>query len=94
MNITIRNIDNQLYREIKAEATREGINIGTAINSAIRLWLDRKRLQTKPVRSFLKLEAIDFGPGTENLSEEHDKYMCGHGPRFKKGWRQEGCSRI
>lgn len=77
MNITIRNIDNQLYREIKAEATREGINIGTAINSAIRLWLDRKRVQVKPVRSFLELEAIDFGPGNENLSEEYDKYLYG-----------------
>lgn len=61
----------------KAEATREDINIGTAINSAIRLWLDRKRAQAKPVRSFLELEAIDFGPGTENLSEEHDKYLYG-----------------
>lgn len=77
MNITIRNIDDQLYREIKAEASREGMNIGIAINSAIRLWLDRKSAQAKPMRSFLELEAIDFGPGTENLSEEHDKYLYG-----------------
>ena len=77
MNITIRNIDAQLYREIKAEATREGINTGTAINSAIRLWLNRRRAQVKPERSFLELEPIDFGPGTENLSEEHDKYLYG-----------------
>ncbi|MBW6518148.1 MAG: hypothetical protein K0A89_06570 [ANME-2 cluster archaeon] len=77
MNITIRNIDTQLYREIKAEATREGINIGTAINSAIRLWLNRKRAQVRPGRSFLELESMDFGPGTENLSEEHDKYLYG-----------------
>lgn len=77
MNITIRNIDSRLYREMKAEATREGINIGTAINSAIRMWLNRKRTQAKPERSFLELEPIDFGPGTENLSEEHDKYLYG-----------------
>ena len=75
--MNIRNIDTQLYREIKAEANHEGINTGTAINSTTRHWLNRKRAQAKPVRSFLELEAIDFGPGTENLSEEHDKYLYG-----------------
>lgn len=43
MNITIRNIDDELYHEFKAEAIRTGTTIGTAINSAIQMWLDQKK---------------------------------------------------
>ncbi len=75
MNITIRNIDDELYHEFKAEAIRTGTTIGTAINSAIQMWLDKKK--RTPKYSFLDYKAADYGDGTENLSENYKQYMYG-----------------
>jgi len=75
MNITIRNIDDELYHEFKAEAIRTGTTIGTAINSAIQMWLDQKK--KTPKYSFLDYKAADYGDGTENLSETYKQYMYG-----------------
>jgi hypothetical protein len=77
MNITIRNIDDSLYREIKADASREGITIGTAVNRAIRVWLNRKSTRSISRHSILELDAIDFGEGTENLSEDFEHNLYG-----------------
>lgn len=76
MNITIRNIDDELYREFKAEAIRTGTTIGTAINSAIQMWLDQKKKRTLKY-SFLDYKAVDYGEGTENLSETYKQYLYG-----------------
>lgn len=77
MNITIRNIDDSLYREIKADASREGITIGIAVNRAIRVWLNRKSTRSISRHSILELDAIDFGEGTENLSEDFEHNLYG-----------------
>jgi len=76
MNITIRNIDDKLYHEFKAEAIRTGLTVGAAINSAIQVWLNQKHKKT-PKYSFLEYNAVDFGEGTENLSENYEQYLYG-----------------
>ena len=76
MNITIRNIDDELYHEFKAEAIRTGLTIGAAVNIAIQGWLNQKHKKA-PKYSFLEYEAVDFGEGTENLSENYEQYLYG-----------------
>ena len=40
MEVLIKNIDERLYRALKAKASLKGISVGEAINDAIRLWLE------------------------------------------------------
>ena len=76
MNITIRNIDDESYHKFKAEAVKAGLTIGAAVNDAIQSWVAQKNKKT-PKYSFLEYDGIDFGEGTENLSEDHDQYLYG-----------------
>lgn len=42
VDITIRNLDEKLLREFKAEAVRQGKTYGEAFNEAMILWLKHK----------------------------------------------------
>ena len=41
MDITIRNVDDEIYRRVKARAALEGRTIGDVLNEAMRTFLDR-----------------------------------------------------
>lgn len=57
MDTTIRHIDENVYRKLKAKAALEGLSIGEAITEAIKTWLGYRKekkasiLDIKPVRS-------------------------------------------
>ncbi len=69
MNITIRNIDEESYRALKARAALEGKPIGKMINEAIRALLDRPG--AVPRRSTLRdLKPEPYPAGNERLSQE------------------------
>ena len=76
MNITIRNIDDELYHKFKAEAVRAGLTIGAAVNDAMQVWIAHKNKKA-PKYSFLQYEGVDFGAGTENLSEDYEQHLYG-----------------
>ncbi|MCD6515325.1 MAG: hypothetical protein J7L07_10415 [Candidatus Odinarchaeota archaeon] len=46
-SITIKNIDEKLYQEFKAEAIRQGLRVSDAINEAMREWLIRRKRESK-----------------------------------------------
>lgn len=46
-SITIKNIDEKLYQEFKAEAIRRGLRVSDAINEAMREWLIRRKRESK-----------------------------------------------
>ncbi|MDO8642722.1 MAG: hypothetical protein Q7R76_04000 [Candidatus Woesearchaeota archaeon] len=75
MQITIRDVDEKIFREFKADAVRKGMTLGTAINFAMqkfRAELTKKRpLFTQLVTPF------DGGKGSEHVSEEVDSIMYG-----------------
>ena len=83
MNATIRNIDERLYRSLKARAAGEGRSIGEVLNDAIREYLLSRKIQRGKRRSrpgFLDLGPVDLGPGTERLSDEIDELLYGREP--------------
>ena len=71
MDITIRNMNEEAYRELKARAAIKGIKIGEALNLAIRCWLEEREIGKRNVVP----EPSDWGKGTEMLSEEINKYL-------------------
>lgn len=79
MNITIRDIDEKAWRELRSMAVKKGLATGKAINMAIRVWIQKetegkKRKQT----SFFALKPIAFkGPAAEYASLDVDKILYG-----------------
>ena len=71
MDITIRNLNEEVYRELKSQAALKGINIGEALNLAIRHWLNER----EKGKRIIEPESSDWGKGTETLSEEINKYL-------------------
>ncbi|MDX2181911.1 MAG: hypothetical protein SFV18_20120 [Bryobacteraceae bacterium] len=76
MTTTIRNLDPEAFRELKARAVRDGKTIGEAVSEAIRSYNSNGNGRKK--KTLMELwTPIDLGPGTENLSMEIDKVLYG-----------------
>lgn len=76
VDTTIRNLDEEAYRALKARAALTGRTVGDAINEAIRAWLARPDPGRKTA-SFFELAPEDLGEGTEHLSESIDSIVYG-----------------
>lgn len=76
MDTTIRNLDENAYRALKARAALEGRSIGQVVSDALNLYLLRPAPEEKTV-SILDWKPVDFGPGTERLSEQIDEILYG-----------------
>jgi hypothetical protein len=62
MKVLIKNVDENLYRMLKAKATIEGISVSEAINEAIKLWLLNKDLdRIKVIKNKEFWRAVDEG---------------------------------
>ena len=73
MQLSIKNVEQEIFREFKAESVRDGLEVGESLNMAMKLWIDAH--QRKPRMSFLNLKPKDWGKGAERLSEEIDKVL-------------------
>ncbi|MGH3132515.1 MAG: FitA-like ribbon-helix-helix domain-containing protein [Gaiellaceae bacterium] len=71
MDTTIRNLDEDAYRQLRARAVLSGRTIGELVNEAIRSYLGRPR-PPLPTSSLADLVPEDYGKGQERLSEEID----------------------
>jgi hypothetical protein len=76
MNITIRNLQDSIFRQFKAKAVEENMKLGDALTQAMESWLKEKK-RTKPKGKLSDLPSWDWGPGTENSSQEIDKIVYG-----------------
>jgi plasmid stability protein len=76
MDTTIRNLDEQAYRAIRARAVIEGRPVGELITEAIRSYIARNtaRLANASLRD---LKPAPFPDGNENLSAEIDAIVYG-----------------
>jgi plasmid stability protein len=71
MDTTIRNIDEKMYRALKAKAALAGKTVGEMVNEAIQVYLARPDAHAK--RGSLKdLKPEEYPSGNERLSEEVD----------------------
>lgn len=76
MDTTIRNLDEQAYRRLKAHAALHGQTIGEAMNQAIRTYLTQQTSIEKTGRS-RDIPSADLGEGSEALSEQVDESLYG-----------------
>ena len=77
MDITIREVDEELYRQAKARAALMGATVGCVVNMALERWLGEDS-EKKSRRSIAELlEPIPFGKGSEHLSERIDDILYG-----------------
>lgn len=76
MDTTIRNLDPQAYRRLKARAALDGQTIGEAVNEAIRAYLSHPGPEQKGY-GWEDLHPVDLPPGNERLSEEIDRVVYG-----------------
>ena len=75
MNLTIRGLNESVFRKFKAKAVEEGMKLGEALTQAMDIWI--RQIADKPELSILNLEAFDWGKGTEKVSVEIDKVIYG-----------------
>ena len=77
MDITIREIDEDLYRQVKARAALIETTIGRVVNLALEKWLEQEE-KGKGRKSLLELlKPVRFGKGTEHSSERVDELVYG-----------------
>lgn len=77
MNITIRDVDDMVFRNFKAEAVRDGTTLGNALTMAMKLWLEHYKKNRRKKRDLTELKPFDWGKGTESSSLEVDDILYG-----------------
>ena len=77
VDVTFRKVDEAALRNFKVEAVRENKSFGEAVAEAMRLWVDHKKFTQQKKIKLSDSKPVDFGPGTENLSQEIDKILYG-----------------
>ena len=75
MNTAIRNLDQAVYRELKARVDLEGKTIGEMVNEAIFRYLGRPGFGKR--HSLDDLIPEECPAGNERLSDEIDRIMYG-----------------
>ncbi|MBI2110171.1 hypothetical protein HYT51_00105 [Candidatus Woesearchaeota archaeon] len=73
MQVSVKNVEDSVFREFKSESVRERLPMGKALTLAMKAWLDHK--QRKPQLHFLNLQPKKWKRGTEYTSEEIDKIL-------------------
>ncbi|HIH22585.1 TPA: hypothetical protein HA238_02570 [Candidatus Micrarchaeota archaeon] len=75
-NVTLREFDDRLYRELKAEAARDDITIVEALAQAVTVWL-ATHTHKKKKKSVFDYKPVDFGASSEKSSREIDEVLYG-----------------
>jgi plasmid stability protein len=76
MDTTVRNLDEQAYRMLRARAVMEGRTVGELISEAIRNYLGRGAVK-RGTASLRELRPEPFPQGNERLSSEIDAIVYG-----------------
>lgn len=73
MSKTIRGIDEDTFRDFKAEAQKKDKTVGDAINEAMLTWLGESETEG----SLDDMDAFDWGEDSEKLSTEFEDELYG-----------------
>lgn len=76
MDTTIRNLDESMYRKLKAQAALGGKTMGEAVSDAIRVYLARPEAMPKS-GSLRDLVPEPYPDGNESLSIDIDAIVYG-----------------
>lgn len=58
MNLTIRGVDEEVFRKFKEVSIRRRMNLGNALTNAMRTWLEKERGREKSEKAFFRLETF------------------------------------
>lgn len=72
IQVTIKNVDEDAFSELKAEAAKKKLQVGRALSLAIEAWLSQSR---KPKLFLSKWRTIKGGAKTRLLSEQIDSLL-------------------
>lgn len=75
LNVTIRELNERVFRRFKAKAVEEGMKLGEALTQAMESWLREGKAEVRPKISDIK--PFNWGKGTEGSSLEIDKVLYG-----------------
>ena len=76
MNITIRGLQESIFRKFKARAAEENVTLGDALSQAMEAWLKKGKTE-EPRAKLSDLKITNWGKGTERSSEEIDRIVYG-----------------
>ncbi len=79
MNVTVRDLDETVYRRFKARAVEEGMKLGEALTQAMEMWVKQRVADKRSVR-FMDIKPFNWGVGTEKTSVEVDQVLYGERP--------------
>ena len=74
IQVTIKNVDEEAFSELKAEAARKKLHVGAALSLAIEKWVSEAK---KPLLPLTKWKTVRGGPETRFLSEQIDDILYG-----------------
>ena len=74
IQVTVKNVDADAFKELKAEAIRNKLQVGKALSLAIENWLSQSR---KSKLLFTSWKTIKGGAKTKNLSGQVDSILYG-----------------
>ena len=72
--IGVRDVDEEIFRKFRVFSIKRKIKIGEALTIAMKNIL-KKEANTKIKTPLFSAKPIDFGDGTEKMSEEIDKII-------------------
>jgi len=73
VNITIRDLDEVVFKRFKAKAVEEGLKLGEALTHAMAMWVKQRKVRRKT--SLLELKPFNWGKDTEKVSLEIDQTL-------------------
>ncbi len=73
MQLSVRDVDEQAFKKLKAWAAEEGMPIGKALNIAIDQFIGWRNPKIK----LTEIKPINLGKRAKNLSEDIDKVLYG-----------------
>lgn len=82
MDVTIRNVNADFWRDFKATAIKEGLAVGEAINLALKKFMTEtvEKKKTKKHVEIWDLKPVKFkGPDAAHISENVDEILYGGG---------------
>jgi len=75
MNITVRDLDEMVFKRFKAKTVEKGMKLGEALTQAMQMWIKRRSVKR---RAYLTdIEPFNWGEGTEKTSVVIDQILYG-----------------
>ncbi|MDE1767022.1 MAG: hypothetical protein KGI27_12250 [Thaumarchaeota archaeon] len=75
--ITVRDVDEKVLRNFRARAIQKKMKMGEALTDAMKRWVKEDKMQEPDPNLLLRIKPFDWGPDTENTSEEVDEILYG-----------------